>query len=226
MHIAIIPDGLRRWAKLHGITYEESYQRMCERLRDLAAECFRRGADTVTLYLCSIENFTRADGDIHAGCRAEEEMCATMLPALAAQMHVKVVLAGSLQVLPEYLRTAALELAEKTKANDARTLYLGLAYCPMEEVRSACERYQTGDNILDLLWVPEKVDVLVRTGQGAKASSFLPLQCAGRARLVVFDRLFLDTSVEDLGQALDELEVAPARRQSIDDMMAALRPND
>jgi len=71
MHVAIIPDGLRRWARLHGISYEESYNLMCEKLVNYAEQAFDFGANAVTLYLSSAINFTRTYEDIEAGCMAE-----------------------------------------------------------------------------------------------------------------------------------------------------------
>lgn len=135
MHVAIIPDGLRRWARLHGISYEESYNLMCEKLVNYAEQAFDFGANAVTLYLSSAINFTRTYEDIEAGCMAEHMMCSSLLPPLAATYNARVIVAGNEQLLPKYLMESALSLSKGTACNSERTLYLCMAYNPIEEVR-------------------------------------------------------------------------------------------
>lgn len=74
-------------------------------------------------------------------------------------------------------------------------------------------------NIMDLLLVPETVDILIRTGKGQLATNLLPLQCAGHAKHYVFDELFLDTSSEDIRKVLvRHSETLINAIQSVDDL--------
>ena len=226
MHVAIIPDGLRRWARLHGITYDRSYSLMCEKLVEYTRQAFDMGVESVTLYLSSAINFTRTNEDIEAGCMAEHIMCSRLLPSLVDIYNARVIIAGNTHLQPSYLVESAKYLLNITASNSARTLYLCMAYNPIEEIRHAIKTFvDSGNlnidkqNIMDLLWVPEAVDILIRTGKGQLATNLLPLQCAGHAKHYVFDELFLDTSTEDIRKVLvHHRENLANEIQSVDDL--------
>lgn len=220
MHVAIIPDGLRRWAKMTGISYDSSYKLMCEKLRDFAVECFSLGVEIVTLYLSSVNNFTRTNEDIESGCIAERDLCLQLLPEVAQKFDVKVVNAGTLTVLPDYLREAALLLQAKTSDNKRHKLYLCQGYNPIDEVYYAFTNYRTGDDLFKYLWVTEPVDLIVRTGKGEVVTNLLPLQCAGHAKIHNFDELFLGVTNEDFSNVVSRfIAHGITSIQSVDDIL-------
>lgn len=220
MHVAIIPDGLRRWAKLNGTSYEQAYHLMCERLRDYAAKCFDTGSDVVSLYLSSAQNFTRSKDDIDAFCLAEHAFCSHLLPDLSKKYDAKVIIAGNLEVLPNYLQESAKQLAYATSANARTKLFLCLAYNPIDEILHAFSKFNKCQDVIKCLWVSEPVDLLIRTGRGERASNFLPLQCAGRAIVRNIDELFLDTNLKDITHILSECINNKNRKiQSVDDLL-------
>jgi undecaprenyl diphosphate synthase len=195
---------------------------MCEKLRDYAVECFTFGIEVVSLYLSSKQNFTRTKEDIEAGCMAEHVMCTSLLPEVTKTFDAKVINAGVMDILPIYLQESAKRLAQDTSQNQKHKLYLCLAYNPIEEIRFAFNKYKDGQDLLKLLWVSDPVDLLIRTGKGELASNFLPLQCAGHAKLYTFDELFLDTTVEDIRDILVTHKDSKAKKiQSVDDLIAS-----
>ena len=62
--------------------------------------------------------------------------------------------------------------------------------------------------MLAALWVPQEIDLVIRTGGARTLSHFLPLQ-TGYARLVFLDQLFNDTTSE---QFLDIIKDHEERR--------------
>ncbi len=222
MHVSIIPDGLRRWAIQNGVSYEEAYILMCERLRDYTVECFTFGVNIVSLYLSSRQNFNRTKEDIEAFCVAEKVMCSNMLPSVAKDFGAKVIIAGNVDILPHYLRDSAESLAQHTSNFKKRKLYLCLAYNPMDEIIHAFRNFNDGQDLLSLLWVPHAVDLMIRTGKGELVSRFLPLQCAGHAKLHTFDELFLDTQVKDIRRLLVTQRDSKSNKiQSVDDLISS-----
>jgi undecaprenyl diphosphate synthase len=195
---------------------------MCEKLRDYAVECFTFGVEVVSLYLSSVQNFTRTKEDIEAGCIAEHVMCSSLLPDVTKNFDAKVINAGNMDILPIYLQESAKRLAQDTSQNQKHKLYLCLAYNPIDEIRFAFKKYNDGQDLLKLLWVSERVDLLIRTGKGELASNFLPLQCAGHAKLYTFDELFLNTSVEDIRDILVAHNDSKTKKiQSVDDLFVS-----
>ena len=222
MHVAIIPDGLRRWARLNGTSYDKSYQFMCEKLVSYTIECFTYDIEIVSLYLSSKENFTRTRKDIESFCMAEHFMCTRLLPEVIKNFNAKVINAGAIDLIPIYLQNSTNKLAKDSYQHRKHKLYLCHAYNPLEEVRFAFNNYCEDQDILKLLWVSDPVNILIRTGKGQLASNFLPLQCAGHAKIYSFDKLFLDTTPDDIKKILSMHNDYLANKiQSVDDLIAS-----
>jgi tritrans,polycis-undecaprenyl-diphosphate synthase [geranylgeranyl-diphosphate specific] len=55
-HIAIIPDGNRRWAKKHGLDSKEGHRYGYEKMKEVLQELYNLGVKVVTVYAMSYEN--------------------------------------------------------------------------------------------------------------------------------------------------------------------------
>jgi tritrans,polycis-undecaprenyl-diphosphate synthase [geranylgeranyl-diphosphate specific] len=55
-HIAIIPDGNRRWAKKHGLDPKEGHRYGYEKMKEVLQELYNLGVKVVTVYAMSYEN--------------------------------------------------------------------------------------------------------------------------------------------------------------------------
>lgn len=64
-HIAIIPDGNRRWARSKGLHTLEGHRRGFDRAVELSKAARKLGVHTVTLWGFSTENWDRADEEIN-----------------------------------------------------------------------------------------------------------------------------------------------------------------
>ena len=58
-HIAIIPDGNRRWAKQRKLPAWKGHERGAERFRETANSLFKRRARFVTFWAASVDNLTK-----------------------------------------------------------------------------------------------------------------------------------------------------------------------
>src|SRR4051812_11147371 len=66
VHIAVIPDGNRRWAKERGYSIEEGHAAGYANLKLLADHAFSLGVAEVSGYVFSTENWGRASSEVSA----------------------------------------------------------------------------------------------------------------------------------------------------------------
>jgi undecaprenyl diphosphate synthase len=63
-HVAINPDGNRRWAKQHGLPLIEGHRRGIDNLRNVLQWCRTLNIRMVTLWGFSMENFDRDTDEV------------------------------------------------------------------------------------------------------------------------------------------------------------------
>jgi len=63
-HIAIIPDGNRRFAKLHGLSKKEAYAKGIQHIGDVLKWCKEENVHMLTMWGFSLENFKRDEREI------------------------------------------------------------------------------------------------------------------------------------------------------------------
>lgn len=205
-HLGIIPDGSRRWAHREKIDLTPSYRLAMKKLLEILSLSYDRGVNAVSVFLLSKANLKRSADDLDAVAIAEEELLAGMLPSLVQAFSLSVQFAGLLEIAPERIQAGARKLLSGLQASPlsrTRRLYLCIAYDPLDEMASAGPNF--GSAGIRSLWVPEPINLVIRTGGAITLSNFLPIQC-GYARIVFRDELFNDFSPETLLQLLQEHE--------------------
>lgn len=200
-HVGLIPDGTGCWAKANNFPLPEAYFLAMKKLVQYVSFFFDEGCQAVSIYGSSIQNFKRSKQDISAFCQAETRFCVELLPSIVEKYETKVKLAGNINVLPSYMRDAVNRLEEITSTQKSTRLYICAAYNPLEEILQAIQLADPSDQFLQNLWVPEPLDLVIRTGDANLLSNFLPLQ-SGYARFYVLKKLFMDTELEDFRRIL------------------------
>jgi tritrans,polycis-undecaprenyl-diphosphate synthase [geranylgeranyl-diphosphate specific] len=61
MHIGIIPDGNRRWAKKNNLSILYGYLRGAKKVEDTIKWCYELNIDELTIYVLSEDNFNKRD---------------------------------------------------------------------------------------------------------------------------------------------------------------------
>jgi len=204
-HIALIPDGARRWARRENVTLRESYRKMMDLLALDTQALFEAGANVISLYLLSKENLRRPPEELNAALIEEKRFVEILVPQLCTQLKVNARIAGTPELLPEPWNAIVLP-PQQVPADFNKKLNLCIAYSPDAELSFALKRIQGTTNtssIISHLWVDESVDLLIRTGGAQTLSNFIPLQC-GYARLMFVNELFNDTSVETVVRIVRE----------------------
>lgn len=184
MHVGLIVDGARRWARRESVPLERAYGIALDRVDELVRRMFDNGVSAVSLYLLSRDNLQRSAADLEAVFNATATYLATGAPALERDYGAGFAVAGDSSAVSERYGSALDALLIAAPIEDARRrIYLLVAYSPAEEL-AACWRpdLKTMAGLVAELWVPERVDLVIRTGGPALLSDFLPLQ-SGYARL-------------------------------------------
>ena len=210
MHVGIIPDGGRRWAKIHNCSLQEAYQRSRTVLRVLVDFLFNYGVKEISIYLSSIQNFRWDPSEIDASLGQIETSLNNELTEIASQNDLKVVIAGKLEILPASLQTAISEIEKNTCNNTKGRLNLLIAYDPLEEIIKAFNTFAGPETFHSRLWITSPVDLVIRSGGAQLLSNFLPLQSA-YARLHFTDKLINDLLPDDLVEILRKFSI-PERK--------------
>ncbi len=66
MHIAIIMDGNRRWAKAHGMNAKQGHTAGAETLKRISKYANKIGIKYLTVYAFSTENWKRSEEEVGA----------------------------------------------------------------------------------------------------------------------------------------------------------------
>jgi undecaprenyl diphosphate synthase len=208
-HLALIPDGNRRWARERALPIEAGHDRgMLDALPALAAELFADGLHTLTLFCFSTENWGRAAGEVDHLMGIFAQLVDGALPRIAARDRARVCHLGRSDRLPERVRQPLTRLVERSAPHDAHVLNLALDYGGPDELQRAAERLvaaaRTGAqpaelriaDFLDTSGQPHpQPDLLLRTAGEQRMSGFLPLQSA-YTELFFVDQPFPELTLE------------------------------
>lgn len=214
-HIALIPDGNRRYAKKAGLSLEEAYALAASKVTDFVQWCVEDlHARTVTVYMLSRDNVAMRGQDV-------------IRPIYDAQVKVYnywatddffhrnricVKFAGDVALLPDFYRAAIKKVEDATKDYGERKLYVLAAYSGRQDIAQAAKKaHESGGELDQFLMVSEPVDMLVRTANEKRLSDFLPLQSA-YAELFFVEKLFPEISREDVLLIAGEFEKIRQRR--------------
>ena len=204
-HVGLIPDGTGRWAVINNISLYQAYIQAMKKLAGISNLFLENGSQAISLYLASAYNLRRSDNDILDFCKAEDVFCNDLLPDIVQKYNTSVKIAGNIQSLPEFFQQSLLHIQSVTHDNDSTRLYLCVAYNPLEELIQAFQSAESPERFIEKLWVPEPIDLLIRTGGANVLSHFLPLQVA-YARFYVLDKLFMETEIDDYQDVLNQFE--------------------
>jgi len=192
---------MRRWARINKKSLSVAYQRAAEKLGEAIGFFFVKGVVSVSVHGFSKDNLKRRPDELQPIYEAGAFLCTTVLRPLAQRWEASVRHAGPHALLGEKNQRAIDDLCETTANLNSRKIFLCIGYDPMDEILQALEAAPTASELWNYLWVPEKVDLVIRTGDAPLLSNFLPLQC-GYARLCFIDKLFPDVDVHDMEKAL------------------------
>jgi len=190
-HVAIIPDGNRRWAKKHGLNPNLGHELGYKRLREVLNWCFDLGVKTVTVYALSIDNIRKRPKEEieHLYNLIERGLEELMNSRDIFERRVRVKVIGRKEVLPERIVKLAKVIEEKTKNNNEHFLYIAVGYGGREEIVDAVKKLI--NKVLKGEIKPDSINEetlskLLYTGDLPKPDPDLIIRTSGEERLSGF----------------------------------------
>lgn len=208
-HVAIIPDGNRRWAKEKGKKAIYGHQAGYERIREILAYSKTVGISYITIWAFSTENWKREESEIFDLMN----LIAKGLEKLhidAKKEKSRVVHIGRRDRLNKSLLSLIEKTEEETREYKDFTLCIAIDYGGEDEILRAGKKmltYSHKNKILfdfldtSILGVPSP-DLIIRTGGDYRTSGFLPLQST-YSEWVFEEKLFPDFNTTLFQKALD-----------------------
>ena len=214
-HIAIIPDGNRRWAKLHHVPTKVGHREGAYTFKRMVKAADRYGVKYITFYAFSTENWSREQTEVDALMdlmlgflqNAEKEIGGD-------NVVIKVI--GDRTRLSAQLQQEIERVERLTSTNTGLILFLAINYGGRSElvhsVREIAKQVAAGTlsadeieekTIADQLYTggcPDP-DLLIRTSKEERISNFLLYQMA-YTEFYFTDVLWPDFNEEELKKAL------------------------
>lgn len=212
-HIAIIPDGNRRWAKQLGLSGLEGHKKGGEVARSISRQVFAAGVPVMSIYAFSTENWNRTQDEVQYLMELYLRLAGVELKQ-AAKDNIRIVVSGSKQRLSKRMLKSLEEIQEKTADNTGGVLNICLNYGGQDEIVRAVQDITregmqpediTSDVIKQHLYTADlpPVDLVVRTSGERRLSNFL-LWDSAYAELIFVDKNWPDFNEAELDKVLDE----------------------
>lgn len=211
LHIAIIPDGNRRWAKKRMLHPWDGHKVAIEHFRDLTTWCRDdKRVHVLTVWCFSTENWKRDEKEVATLMQMLEDYLAKERETFKEE-NTKFVHSGRRDRIPSSLAKLIEEVEAETKDCDGFTLHLAVDYGGKDEILRAAQKVESGkwkmengDVIrehLDHSDLPD-IDLIIRTSGEQRTSNFFLWQST-YAEWDFVNTLFPDFGVEDLQNAVD-----------------------
>lgn len=209
-HIAIIPDGNRRWAQENNLSVMKGYTEGYKRVKELLTAIRKHDIRYATFWFFSTENWLRSDSEV-------DELLSLLILALTElqkevqKEKIRFVHLGRKDRLGEKINSRIDVLEIETKEYTDFCLCVAIDYGGEDEIVRAEQKLAKSNdstksilNFLDttLVAVPNP-DFIIRTSGEQRTSGFMPLQSVYSEWLFT-ETLFPDFGVQQLESAIED----------------------
>ena len=189
IHLGVIIDGNRRWAKKNNLPSFEGHRRGFKNFKKIADYAFARGVEILTVYAFSTENWNRTKLEVSYLMKLLGLAFTKKYLAELNKSKIRLRVIGQKERLSKVLQDKIKKVENATKNNQKGILNLAVSYGGRPEIvraiREIVEQKVPSDKINEEtisnnLWTvgqPE-VDLIIRTGGEQRLSNFLIWQCA------------------------------------------------
>ncbi|MGB9719354.1 MAG: polyprenyl diphosphate synthase [Candidatus Anstonellales archaeon] len=191
-HIAIIPDGNRRWSRKHKISLEKTYEKGIMKIGDVAKWCRKHRIKMLTMWGFSTENFQRERAEVDKLFVLFKKFLFEGLERMNKERRkekneVRIRFFGRIHLLPDEVQMMMREVEKRTEKNKPYQLNLLLAYGGHAEIVDGVNRViregvrnvdeESFRKFLPTGDIPPP-DLIIRTSGEKRLSGFLPWQSA------------------------------------------------
>lgn len=202
--LMLLPDGMRRWSQANGVSLEEGYAAMTDKLVEFTGWAKEEGIRTLYVTTYSAANLQRPAPVVTTFLRAFSEVARRCHSDYAFDFS------GAVDLVPEPYVAEMAELRDKSNQDSELTLHYVVGMSLSHEVVGIFNKFNgkvpamTEELLANNAYVPEPVDFIIRMGGAFRMSSFFPLM-SPFAELYFSPRLMPDMTRADLTAALEDL---------------------
>jgi undecaprenyl diphosphate synthase len=184
-HIAIIPDGNRRWARSRGLHTLLGHKAGFERAVEIGRAARKMGVHTVTLWGFSTENWDRTEEEIKYLMKLYKKLIDDYL-AEANRDSIRIIHIGRKDRIPKFLLDKITCAEKTTEKNRKHIINLAIDYGGQDDIIRAVKKMiadkipesriskEDFDKYIDLHNQPYPyVDLMIRTSGEQRTSGFL-----------------------------------------------------
>ena len=215
-HLAIIPDGNRRWAKNNKIKSIWGHRKGMDTVKTAVDFCLNKGISFLSFYTFSLENFNRSEYEKKYLFGLISEYFKEHLEEFL-EKKIRVKFVGNSSLFPEEVKPVIENVEKQTQDFDKLTVNLLFCYGAKQEILSAvksiAEKVKAGEMDVDqisedtfrsALWsgdVPDP-DLILRTGGAQRLSNFL-LYSAAYSEFTFLDVFWPEITKKHLEDVVD-----------------------
>lgn len=214
-HIAVIPDGNRRWAKDHGLESHKGHQKAAEEvLPTLIDRCAELGVKYFTFWVMSTENKKKRSSAELQSLFALMRLFIRSKRNEYKKKNIRFKSIGNLTELPEDIQRGIQQTETETEHNTRITVVFAVNYGGRDELIRAIKNImkdgvspdavntETIDSHLDTRDLPPP-DMIIRTGGEKRLSGFMLWQ-GEYAEYAFSDKYFPDFTAEDIDSYIND----------------------
>lgn len=205
-HLAVIPDGNRRWARARDLTPQQGHAHGIANVGPIATRAWESGVEVFSFWWGSPANLTkRSPAEVEAIVGVLNDWLTDVAPGLLQQHDARFSVHGLWeQHCPELAR--GIEAARAAQGSGPRRLVLLMAYDGRDELVAAASRGPTTrEELAAGLWTADlpPVDLVLRTAGEPHLSAGFLLWHLAEAQLAFVDEPWPAFTVEVLDRVLD-----------------------
>ncbi len=221
-HVAIIPDGNRRWAKERGLPAFEGHRIAAEKtLPDLIKRLKELGVKYFTFWALSTENLTKRSPKELQGLFDLTRLYLRNQVKKFKKNKVQIKTIGDLSKLPKDIQELINKAVKETSNFNKLTVMFAVNYGGRDEIVRAINKYQNSkvksqnltkedfNKYLDTSGVPDP-DLIIRTGGEKRLSGFMQWQ-SEYSELYFSDLYFPDFKENELEKAVQDYSTRKRR---------------
>ncbi|MGB9598633.1 MAG: polyprenyl diphosphate synthase [Minisyncoccales bacterium] len=216
-HIALIPDGNRRWAKKKGFPSSTGHYAGAKTMKRIFKKAFKMGIKNFTVWVSSTDNLKkRPKEEIMALFKIYKDYFLELLKAkIIVKNGIKINVFGKWNLFcPADLKEIIKKVIKKTRENKNYLFNILLAYDGIEELLEAIKKIKkikskvNFDLLRKKVWTGTlpSVDLIIRTGvedDPHNSGAFMSLHTA-YSQYYFTKTLFPDLSEEEFERAVNE----------------------
>lgn len=220
-HLAIVPDGNRRWAKHNKLETLRGHHTGLSKFHDAIAVCLKNKIPHLSIYTISLENLTnRKQEEVEALIYLLNTEFLAQLPRFEKN-RVRIRFVGNRKLFPKESLETIHTLEEQTKTHNNLTLHLLFCYSGIPDLVQAVQQTValanqgkikpediTQDFLYSQLWTHTIPDpsLIIRTGCDNQRLSGFYIPQASYTELMFLPKLWPEIIEDDLQVCIDRFK--------------------